>query len=86
MPDELDSTSGDGKGRNQPQALAESDMVAENGYVKMDAFDSDETTKMEEVESASLLPSAPEMRQYVDFHPSENEYLKPMSMRLPIQK
>ena len=62
-------------------------MSGEDAYVKMDDFQESFKVYFEDRrDSVNEAPQQGGEENYVDFNPGENEYLKPLSVRLPVQK
>ena len=62
-------------------------MSGEDAYVKMDDFQESFKVYFEDRrDSVNEAPQQGGEKNYVDFNPGENEYLKPLSVRLPVQK
>ena len=59
----------------------------EDAYVKMDNFQESFKVYFEDRNDSVEADTHPgDEGNYVDFNPGENEYLKPLSVRLPVQK
>ena len=76
-----------GEGKNAYGGAQLEKMRGEDAYVKMDNFQESFKVYFEDRrDSVNEAPQQGGEENNVDFNPGENEYLKPLSVRLPVQE